>query len=245
MAAAVEEIEEIDEDALEVEEVEKVFDPSGKYSSWELEEWADQLLKADSNRELCRKCKEKEGVDSLPYGKETGEIESVAQYDEATGEPIVDAEGQQLYMDFPEMQCEKGHRWYKGEGARRDIKGKNPILLASHLYGRMRREIYVESGTPDPAFNRNRFDRPEHLMYNRSHPSGRKINTPDQRQANGASYYRAFGPLPLLLLHNGSVMLSILSIGILWLTSLLTKKQKTQLTCESGILDQAIARRSE
>lgn len=191
MAAAVEEYEDVEEtELLEDEEIERVFTPDGKYSSWELEEYADQLLKEDSNRELCRKCREKEGPDSLPYGEETGEIESVAQYDDKTGQPIVDAEGNQLYMDFPEMRCEKGHRWYKGEGARRDIKGKNPILLASHLYGRMRREIYVESGVPDPAFNRNRFDRPEHLMYNRSHPSGRKINTPEQRQANGASYYR-------------------------------------------------------
>lgn len=181
-------LEDVEEDELLEDEEEKVFDPKGNYTSWELEEWADQLLKEDSNRELCRQCKEKD-PEGLPYGEETGEIESVAQYDE-DGTPITDEAGDQLYLDFPEMRCAKSHRWYKGEGARRDIKGKNPILLASHLYGRMRREIYVKDGTPDPALNRNRSGRPEHLMYNRSHPDGRKINTDEQRRANGASYYR-------------------------------------------------------
>lgn len=177
-----------DDEEFPDEEI-KEFDPGEKYSSFELEEFADRFLREDSDRELCRKCKEKD-PDGLPYGKETGEIEAVAQYNKETNQPIVDDEGNQLYLDFPEMRCAKGHRWYKGEGARRDIKGPNPILFASHLYGRMRREIYVESGVPDPAFTRDRFDRPTHGEYNKSHPQGRKINTPEQRKANGASYYR-------------------------------------------------------
>lgn len=190
------EVDEDEDEIVEDESGERIY-AEGDFKSGnksyiekeELELWADQLLKEDSNRELCRKCKEKDS-DCLPYGEETGEIESVAQYDEQTNEPIVDDEGNQLYLDFPELRCEKGHRWFKGEGARRDIRGPNPILFASHLYGRKRREIMVESGIPDPSFTKDRFGRPTHGMYNRVHPQGRKVNTPDQRQANGASFYR-------------------------------------------------------
>jgi hypothetical protein len=179
----IEELEEIIEDAP--------FDPQGKYSSLELEEEADKLLKADADRELCRKCKEKdpEGIMGLPYGEETGEIESVPQFDDQEN-PLVDEEGNQLYLDFPELRCKRGHRWYQGEGARRNINGPNPILFESHLTSRKRREIMVESGTPDSAFNKNRWGRPDHLMYNRSHPEGRKINSQEQRTKSGASYYR-------------------------------------------------------
>lgn len=184
----------IDTDELDLEEIEEVveaeFDPNGKYSSLELEEQADVLLKADANRELCRKCKELQGPDSLPYGEETGEVESVPQYTEDTGEPIVDEEGQQLYLEFPELRCPKGHRWYKGEGARRDIRGLNPILFESHLSSRKRREIMVESGIPDPAFTRDRWGRRIQGIYNRVHPGGRKVNTKEQRASSGASFYR-------------------------------------------------------
>ena len=181
------EIEDID--LPDEEEIEAVFDPNAKYTREEISEFADQLLREDSNRELCRKCKEAD-PDSLPYGEETGQIESIPQYDDEDNEPLLDAEGNQLYLDFPELKCEKGHRWFKGEGPRRDIRGRNPILFESHLYNRRRREIYVEAGTPDPAFTMDRFGRPIHGLYNRSHPDGRKINTKSQRAKNGASYYR-------------------------------------------------------
>lgn len=181
-----------DEDVIEGDEIEETpeFDPAkgDDYSALELEEFADQLLRADANRELCRECKE-DDPESLPYGEETGHVESVAQFD-TSGEPLLDDEGNQLYLDFPELRCDKGHRWYKGEGPRRDIRGKNPILFASHLYNRQRREIYVESGVPDPAFTMDRHGRPTQGIYNRSHPEGRKINTENQRKKNGASYYR-------------------------------------------------------
>jgi len=174
-----------DYDILEEEE-ETVFEQGKKYKSEELIEFADKLLRADSNRELCRKCKEKnDDKDYLPYGTETGEIESMPQFT-ADGEPLLDDEGNQLYLDFPELKCEKGHRWFKGEGQRRDIRGPNPILFESHLYNRKRREIYTASGQPDPAFTMDRFGRPTVGIYNRAHPDGRKINTASQRARNGA-----------------------------------------------------------
>jgi hypothetical protein len=183
--------DDVEEDDLLLEdEAEKEFDPSGNYTSMELEEWGDKLLRADSNRELCRKCKDKDKTGKLlPYGEETGMIESVPQFS-GDGSPILDDEENQLYLDFPELKCEKGHRWFQGEGQRRDIRGPNPILFESHLYNRKRREIYVEAGTPDPAFTMDRKGRPTQGMYNRSHPEGRKINTKSQRAKNGASYYR-------------------------------------------------------
>lgn len=175
--------EDEDYDILEDEE-EKVFEEGTKYSSEDLIAFADKLLREDSNRELCRKCKEKDNsTEFLPYGEETGVIESLPQ-------EALDEEGNQLYLDFPELKCEKGHRWFKGEGQRRDIRGPNPILFESHLYNRKRREIYVEAGVPDPAFTMDRHGRPTIGIYNRAHPDGRKINTKSQRAKNGASYYR-------------------------------------------------------
>lgn len=178
------------EDDELLEEGEREFDPNERYSSEELIEFADKLLREDSNRELCRKCKEK-AVDPtlLPYGEETGAVESVPQFT-SDGEPLLDEEDNQLYLDFPELKCAKGHRWFQGEGQRRDIRGPNPILFESHLYNRKRREIYVEAGTPDPAFTMDRKGRPTQGIYNRAHPEGRKINTKAQRAKNGASYYR-------------------------------------------------------
>lgn len=180
-----------DEDLLpEGDDAAKEFKPDGKYSSEELIEFADKLLREDSNRELCRKCKDKDdSPDMLPYGMETGMVESVPQFT-PDSEPLLDDEGNQLYLDFPELKCDKGHRWFQGEGQRRDIRGSNPILFESHLYNRKRREIYVEAGVPDPAFTMDRHGRPTHGLYNRSHPEGRKINTKAQRAKNGASYYR-------------------------------------------------------
>jgi hypothetical protein len=191
-------IEEDEDLLLEEEEGQKEFNPNSKYTSEELVAFADKILREDSNRELCRKCKEKNsGADYLPYGEETGMVESVPQF-AADNEPLLDDEGNQLYLDFPELQCAKRHRWFQGEGQRRDIRGPNPILFESHLYNRKRREIYVEAGTPDPAFTMDRKGRPTQGMYNRAHPEGRKINTKDQRAKNGASYYRAYDFLPLI-----------------------------------------------
>jgi hypothetical protein len=149
------------------------IDPNTQYKSWQLEQLANELLRQDSKREMCRKCG--------GYGSETGVVESQPQADE-DGNPTVDGEGNTLYMDFPELACEEGHRWYKGEGKDRTIAGENPILFENHLQDRRRREIYTSIGTPDPSIQQG--------MYNRTHPQGRKVNSTEQRKRNGASFFR-------------------------------------------------------
>ena len=62
------------------------------------------------------------------------------------------------------------------------IHHKNPILFKEHMRTRYRREIYPQSGVPDPSV--------EQGMYNRTHPEGRKVNSEHQRKINGASFYR-------------------------------------------------------
>ncbi len=165
-----------------------------KWTGSELEAIADALLKEDSNAELCRVCVEtdkKQGHShNLPYGHETGHIEWQIQKDKE-GNVLLDDEGNALYVAFPELECDQGHRWYKGEGPRRNINGLNPILFETHIYNRKRREIHVKDGIPDPAFTMDRWNkRPTQGIYNRVHPLGRKVNTPAQRAASGASYYR-------------------------------------------------------
>lgn len=149
------------------------IDPDGDYSSWQIERLADHLLREDSKRELCRTC-------GRP-GDETGEIEYKPELDEDEN-PKTDAEGNVIYVGFPELMCDHSHRWYKGEGKARGIDGRNPILFENHLQERRRREIYTAIGTPDPSI--------EQGMYNRTHPQGRKVNSKDQRKRNGASFFR-------------------------------------------------------
>lgn len=149
------------------------FDPTQDYKNSELEAFADYLLREDSKRELCRRCG--------GYGDPTGLVESVPQADD-DGNPVEDDNGDILYVDFPELQCENDHRWYEGEGKARSIAGKNPILFENHMQDRKRREIYTSIGTPDPSIQRG--------LYNRTHPNGRKVNSDEQRKRNGASFFR-------------------------------------------------------
>ena len=150
-----------------------VYEEGKEYRNWELEQLADNLLREDTRRELCRQCDQ--------YGDETGNVESQPQY-HADGSPVVDNEAQQLYVDFPELQCKNGHVWYKGEGKARGNGGKDPILFEEHLKNRQRREIYTSVGTPDPEIVSG--------LFNRTHPQGRKVNSADQRRKHGASFYR-------------------------------------------------------
>lgn len=183
--------DERDEDVSEdwSEDDSSEFNPNKKYTKKELELMADALLREDANRELCRKCRDELGIET-PYGRETGEVEWIIQKGD-DDLPLIDDDGNTLYVGFPELQCANGHRWYKGEGPRRDIRGPNPILFETHLYNRKRREIHVKDGIPDPAFTMDRWGkRPTTGIYNRSHPQGRKVNSPEARAKHGASYYR-------------------------------------------------------
>lgn len=166
---------------------ELVFEEGKKYTKTQLEELTDAILREDANRELCRECK-KNDPDSLPYGEETGHIEWTLRKD-SEGNALLDEEGNSQYFQFPELRCEAGHRWYKGEGTRRNINGVNPILFEQHIYNRKRREIYTKDGIPDPAFTTDRWGRPTTGIYNRTHPQGRKVNSPESRRKNGSSYY--------------------------------------------------------
>jgi len=67
-------------------------------------------------------------------------------------------------------------------GKERGIGGEDPILFAEHIYQRQKREILNENGVPEPGLVRG--------IYNRTHPEGRKVNSPEQRKRNGASWYR-------------------------------------------------------
>lgn len=174
------ELEEFDDDETEgdSEETEEVeselrYIPGATYTNWQLEELADQFLKEDTRRELCRKCGE--------YGEESGHIESSPQFHD-DGKPIIDEIGDQLYVDFPELICENSHRWYKGEGKRRGNQGKNHILFESHLKNRRKREIYTSLGYPEPEIVSG--------LYNRSHPQGRPVNTEKARKEHGAAFYK-------------------------------------------------------
>lgn len=161
-------------------------DPKHKYTNAELRELADEMLREDSDRELCRVCKEeakaKGDKESTPYGTETGHVESVLQFDE-DGSPVLDDAGNQLVVKYPEYECEKGHRWYQGEGMARGTRGRDQILFEDHLIMRHKREIYTEAGIPDPSIRQGLFIRvyPE---------GGRKINTKEQREKHGAGFYK-------------------------------------------------------
>jgi hypothetical protein len=162
-----------------------------KWTNLELEELiTNVLLREDANRELCRQCLEEE-PESLPYGYETGAVEYQPAMDKE-GNALFDEEtGDTRYVEFPELQCDQGHRWYKGEGPRRDIRGKNPILFEPHLYNRKRRELLAKEGVVDPAYTMDRWGkRPTTGLYGRSHPQGRKINSRKARKSQGAGFYR-------------------------------------------------------
>lgn len=155
----------------------------------ELEFIADKILRDDSNAELCKVCVEEIGREALPYGHETGHTEWQLQKD-GNGDPIVNEQDEVVYVGYPELICAKGHRWYKGEGTRRNINGKNPILFESHIYNRKRREIMVNEGVPDPAYTMDRWGkRPTTGLYNRTHPSGRKTNSAEQRR-KGSGFFK-------------------------------------------------------
>lgn len=154
------------------EEAPEYIEGKTDYTKTELTLIADEFLRENSKKELCRKCNK--------YGKETGKIKS--QPLKEKGEPVFDSNGSQVLIDVPELECSNGHKWFLSEGKARGIDGEDPILFEEHLQTRRKREIYTSLGTPDPSIVVG--------IYNRSHPQGRKINSTEQRKKHGASYYR-------------------------------------------------------
>lgn len=148
-------------------EVAPEYVPGREYTQREMELIADEMLKEDSRAELCRECGKR--------GDKTGTARQTEQ-------PLEDGSGNPLVIDFYELKCENNHLWFEGEGRARGIGGSNPILFEEHFASRKRREIYTTIGTPDPSIQQG--------MYYRTHPQGRKVNSPEQRKKNGASYYR-------------------------------------------------------
>lgn len=59
--------------------------------------------------------------------------------------------------------------------------GGDGVLDPHRMAHRLRREIYVTNGTPDPSV--------ESGMYWRTHPQGRKFNSLERRRAKGAGFY--------------------------------------------------------
>jgi hypothetical protein len=152
---------------------EEGYDEDKTYTKSQLGLLADEFLKQDSRREFCRRCEQE--------GGKTGVVNFVLRVNK-NGEPRIDEEGQNIYNEIPEYKCENSHHWFKGKGKKRGIDGENPILFEEHLIKRKKREIYCVAGTPDPSI--------ESGLYNKSHPKGRKVNTKEDRQKHGASYYK-------------------------------------------------------
>lgn len=71
---------------------------------------------------------------------------------------------------------------------RPDKEGYPKVLMQEHVETQWQRE--VNSGTEiDPAITVEGSPDGQR-MYNRTHPEGRKVNSPEQRKKNGASWYR-------------------------------------------------------
>lgn len=149
------------------EEAPEFVDDGRAYTGHQLELMADEFLREDSRSEVCRECGSR--------GEESGEAKELPQ-------EVTDGSGTTLILEFKELRCKEGHTWFQGEGTARGIGGEDPILFEEHLASRKRREIYNSVGVPDPSIQSG--------LYNRTHPEGRKVNSPEQRRRNGASFFR-------------------------------------------------------
>lgn len=157
-------------DASEVPE----YIEGNAYSNKDLELMAELLLREDARREQCRSCNQ--------FGTETGEFRVKDMVDKE-GNPVVDEEGAQLKIKYPEYICPDQHKWFKGEGKAKGTKGENPILFEEHIIQRKRREIASSTGDIDPSIVRG--------IYWRAYPlGGRQINSKEDRAKRGLGYYR-------------------------------------------------------
>lgn len=111
-------------------------EPGKKYTAAELELMADAMLRYHADEEPCPDC----GLLTLPPRNRTDNF-----------------------------VCEEGHSWPQpghNSATRTGIGGKNPILFREHEWARRRREVYVQSGTPDPSIEAGIFHRPHNPNLN-------------------------------------------------------------------------------
>lgn len=112
-------------------------------------------------------------------------------------EPVDLSEFEPTNTEYTDEQLEA----YADAMLKEDIKAngnKNHILFKEHLAARARREIKVGAGVVDDVITAHlpKSERPGvvagdgQMMYNRTHPKGRKVNSREQRLRHGASYYR-------------------------------------------------------
>lgn len=100
-----------------------------------------------------------------------------------------------LIEDLPEFDPSKDYterelamyadQILRDAGATQDCK----FLFQEHIEQRWRKEVRVESGTPDASITHS-LSPDGHTMYNRQHPQGRRVNSDKQRKDHSASYYR-------------------------------------------------------
>jgi hypothetical protein len=112
-------------------------------------------------------------------------------------EPVDLSEFDPDSSDYSSEQLEA----YADAMLRKDIKengNQKHILFKEHLAARARREIKVGSGVADDIITAHlpKSQRPGvtsgdgQMMYNRTHPRGRKVNSLEQRKRNSASFFR-------------------------------------------------------
>jgi hypothetical protein len=81
---------------------------------------------------------------------------------------------------------------YANQMLREDIaenKEGPRVLFQEHIEPKWRKEVNSTSGTVDDAIT-NSMSNDGQRIYNRTHPQGRKVNSPESRKRHGASYYR-------------------------------------------------------
>jgi hypothetical protein len=74
------------------------------------------------------------------------------------------------------------------ESTRENPEGPK-VLFQEHIDSRWGREVLSTTGTVDDSITSS-LSKDGHMMYYRTHPEGRKVNSDQQRKDNGASYYR-------------------------------------------------------
>lgn len=119
------------------------------------------------------------GYEAVPGWKRRPSYNKDERIEYVEGETYTNAQLEQLADQFLR---DDANAIDEETGKRKGIGGKDPILFAEHIYQRQRREILNENGIPEPGLVKG--------IYDRVHPEGRKVNSPEARAKHGASWYR-------------------------------------------------------